>query len=154
GGRLPILAWDQAGLGARRAVTAPCSESDNTTSNIVPLPDKRLFVTKTNPCIVMLMEDGLGRWKPRAPNADFRGQWDTFSVSADGAIVDFGFGAGGTMPLRFDLSAGVLSEPTVGDGRTEPRWDDAPNLRIEQWKDEYSPTLNGKTIPLKAGEWS
>jgi len=153
-GALPILAWDAAGLGARRAIAAPCSESDNTTTNLVPLSDKRLFVTKANPCIVMLKEDGSADWKPRAPNADFRSQWDTFSVSANGAIVDFGFGIGGAMPLRFDLGAGILSELKAPDGRTNPRRPNAPNLEVEQWKNQYSPTLNGNTIPLKPGEWS
>jgi WD40 repeat protein len=153
-GNLPILTWDAAGLGARRAIAARCSESDNTTTNVVPLSDKRLFVTKANPCIAMLKEDGSGDWKPRAPNADFRAQWDTFSVSENGAIVDFGFGAGGTMPLRFDLEAGILSELKVPDGRTHPRRPDALNLKIEQWRNQESPIVNGKKIALKAGEWS
>jgi WD40 repeat protein len=153
-GNVPVLTWDAAGLGARRAIAAPCSENDNTATNIVPLSDKRLFVTKANPCIVMLKEDGSGAWKPRAPNADFRAQWDTFSVSADGAIVDFGFGVGGTKPLRFDLSTGILSELKVPDGSTHPRRSDALNLKIEHWRNQESPTFNGKKIPLKAGEWS
>jgi WD40 repeat protein len=153
-GDLPILAWSAAGLGARRVMAANCSESDDTTTNVVPLADKRLFVTKANPCIMMLKDDGSSDWTPRAPNADFRAQWDTFSVSADGAIVDFGFGAGGTMPLRFDLGDRVLSELKAPDGRTQPRRQDAPNTKIEQWKNQYSPTLNGTTIPLKVGEWS
>jgi len=153
-GDVPILTWDAAGLGARRAIAAPCSESDNTTTNIVPLSDSRLFVTKANPCIVMLKEDGSDGWKPRAPNADFRAQWDTFSVSTNGAIVDFGFGVGGTMPLRFDLNAGSLSALKVPDGSTRPRRSDALNLKIEQWRNQESPIFNGKKISLKAGEWS
>ena len=154
-GLLPILTWDAAGLGARRAISARCSENDNTTTNIVPLPGKRFFVTRANPCFAMLDGDGSGGWRSRAPNADFREQWDTFSVSVDGAIVDFGFGVGGMIPLRFDLGAGVLSErKEPPDGRTHPRRQQAPNVKVEQWKNQYSPTANGKTIPLKPGEWS
>ena len=82
-------------------------------------PDQRLFVAKASPCIMMLKRDGSVDWKPRAPNADFRAQWDTFSVSANGAIVDFGYGVGGNMPLRFDLAAGELIR-SHGIGRPHP----------------------------------
>jgi hypothetical protein len=47
----------------------------------------------------------------------FRNQKETFSVSADGTIIDFSF-EGGKSPFRFDLRALKLSDQRPADGRT------------------------------------
>jgi outer membrane protein assembly factor BamB len=57
----------------------------------------------------------------------------------------------GASPLRFDLRALKLTDssadgPTVRAKRT--------GLAIEQWRDEYSPTLDGKLIDLPTNERS
>ena len=54
----PIFAWDQAGRGTRRAISAKCATYDSTTMSLVPLPAGRLFVDKGNPCFTMLKPDG------------------------------------------------------------------------------------------------
>jgi uncharacterized caspase-like protein/WD40 repeat protein len=144
----PILAWGAAGRGVRRSIFAKCGGTDNTTVGLAPLPDGRLFVVKGNPCVMMLKPDGSVDWDHPTPNADFRGQEDTISVSADGTIVDFGYGEYGRMPLRLDLGAGELSDRGASDGRTRPRVQNAPNIKIENWLAQHSPTLNGKPLTL------
>jgi hypothetical protein len=64
-GNLPVLAWDQAGRGTRRAIEAKCAESDNNTTALVSLPAGRLLVAKFNPCFTVLKADGAVLWADR-----------------------------------------------------------------------------------------
>jgi WD40 repeat protein len=148
----PVLAWDGDGLARRRAFSARCAGSDNTTTGLAPLPDGRLFVAKSNPCLTMLITDGAVQWTHGPPGGDFRDQGTAFAVSADGAVVDFGFDQFGKSPLRFDVSALKLSAPAPGDGRTSPPKLDAP--RIEDWQYSEHPKLDGKAIALESIERS
>jgi WD40 repeat protein len=88
---LRVLAWANAGRGARRALPA----ASNTVSAMAALPDGRLLVATQNPFLELLEPDGRPRWAHPSPKADFRNQQDHLAVSADGTIVDFGFELGG-----------------------------------------------------------
>jgi hypothetical protein len=114
----PVLAWGQAGHGTRRAITAMCTERDDTTLALVSLPAGRLLVARANPCFTMLNADGTVLWAHRPAGGDFRDQWKTFSVSDDGTVIDFGFEEGGKSPLRFDLR--LSSCPINGPRMTSP----------------------------------
>jgi WD40 repeat protein len=150
----PVLAWDRAGRGTRRAITAKCAESDDTTMALVSLPAGGLLVAKNFPCFSMLKADGAVLWAHRPPNGDFRAEGKAFAVSADGTITDFGFELFGKSPLRFDLRALKLSEQWPADDRTRPPKQDG--LRIEDWDNSRNPKLDGKPIELDALEasWS
>src|ERR1700730_11423182 len=54
----PVLTWDQAGHGTRRAISAKCAKSDTITSALVSFPAGRLLVAKHSPCFTMLNADG------------------------------------------------------------------------------------------------
>jgi len=144
-GNRPVLAWDQAGRGTRRAITAKCAEFDNTTMTLVSLPAGRLLVGK-GICFTLLKADGAPLWAHRAPGGDFRDEGKTFSVSPDGTIIDFGFEQFGKSPLRFDFRALKLSDQWPADDRTWPPKQDG--LRIEDWIHSYDPKLDGKPIKL------
>jgi len=96
-----VLAWEDAGRGARLALPA----TNNSVMALAALPDDRLLVATADPFLELLEPDGRHRWAHSSPNADFRYQRDRLAVSADGAIVDFGFEVRGKSPLRFDLRA-------------------------------------------------
>jgi len=151
-GNMPVLAWDQAGRGTRRAVETKCAESDDATTALVSLPAGRLLVAKGNPCFAMLKADGGVLWAHRPPGGDFRDQEKTFSVSADGTVIDFGFEQFGKSPLRFDLGALKLSDQWPVDDRTRPPRQDG--LKIEDWHNSYRPKLDGQRIELDALERS
>jgi WD40 repeat protein len=151
-GNLPVLAWDQAGRGTRRAITAKCAETDDASTNLVSLPAGRLLVAKGNPCFSMLQADGGVLWAQRPAGGDFRNQEKTFSVSADGTVIDFGYKAFGKSPLRFDLGALKLSNQWPADDRTRPPRQEG--LRVEGWVNLYHPTLDGKPIQLEEFERS
>ena len=151
-GNRPVMTWDQAGRGTRRAITAKCGESDDTTTALVALPGGRLLVAKGNPCFTMLQANGGVVWTRRPPGADFRAREKTFSVSADGTAIDFDFEQSGKSPLRFDLRALKLSNQWPTDDRIRPPRQDG--LRIEDWYMSERPKLDGKPIALDALERS
>jgi hypothetical protein len=73
-------------------------------------------------------------------------------VSADGTIVDFGFELRGKSPLRFDLRGRKLSGDPPADRQTIPA--KQAGLAVERWRNDFSPTLDGKPIELDPYERS
>ena len=148
GGTFPVLAWANAGRGARRALPA----ASNSVSGLAALPDGRLLVATQDPFLELLEPDGRPRWAHASPTADFRDQGDRLRVSADGTIVDFGFEVSGKSPLRFDLRARKLSSDPPADQQTIPA--KQAGLAVERWRNNLSPTLDGNPIKLEPNERS
>ena len=146
----PVLIWDQAGRGTRRAITAKCAESDSNTTALVSLPTDRLLVSKYNTCFSMLKADRTVLWAHRSPGGDFREQGKAFAVSTDGTIIDFGFEQFGKSPLRFDVRTRKLSNQWPLDDLTRPPRQDG--LRIEGRFFQSNPKLNGKAFLLDPSE--
>jgi WD40 repeat protein len=145
----PVLAWAGAGAGERRALQAG---TDYTITGLAVLPGGALLVAAADPFLAVLEADGRVRWAHSSPNADFRVQNKTLAISAEGAIVDFGFELLGKSPLRFDVRARKLSHDPPADDRTSnPKQDGLP---IEHWENEDHPTLDGQPIELKLYELS
>lgn len=149
-GSQPDFAWDQAGHGTRRAIKAKCAGSNDATMALVSLPEGRLLVVKGTPCFALLKADGGVLWAHRPPGGDLRDQQKTFSVSADGTVVDFGFEPRGKSPLRFNLGALKLSNEWPADDRTKPPGQEG--LKIEDWSETDHPKLDGKPIEHEAWE--
>src|ERR1700731_4790724 len=81
-GGFQVLAWDHAGRGKRRALSA-CGNVDSV-MGLASLPTGRLMVATAHPCIAVLEPDGSVHWAHGKPGADFRDQQGTLAVSADG----------------------------------------------------------------------
>ena len=62
---------------------------------LLTTPTGELIIVKSNPCLTRLSRGGEIVWAVHSPIGDFRGQAKTFSVSADGATVDFDFDGSG-----------------------------------------------------------
>ena len=170
GGFLVLLAWDRAGLGREKRSTYCQSES---ASGLDALPDGRILISTVFPCLGVLNRDGGSLWTRDSPLPDFRAQFDKIRVSADGAVVDFGFGdVPGTVkplkvlkdggrafndelgtPLRFDVRSLKLSRPDSSDNATfAPKQDGLP---LSDWRFSYAPVLAGRPLPLEGGpSWS
>jgi WD40 repeat protein len=147
GNQNPVLAWADAGHGARRTLPA----TRNPVAGLAALPDGGLFVATQDPFVELLAPDGRLRWVHPPPKANFRGQHDTLAVSTDGSIVDFGFEYQGKSPFRFDLRALKLSGDPPADQRTIPAKQAGVDAR--RWRSS-SPTLDGKPIALEPYERS
>jgi WD40 repeat protein len=148
GRRRFVLAWANAGRGERRSLPA----GTNTISGLVALPENRLLVAAQDPFLALLETDGTPRWAHSSPTADFRTQYNTLAVSADGTIVDFGFERWVKSALRIDLRALKLSRDPPADHQTIPA--KQAGLAVEGWLNKFSPTLDGKPIKLQRTEAS
>jgi len=146
GDTVQVLAWSDAGAGARRALPA----ATGVINGLVPLPGGDLLVAAEGPWLGRLA-DGGPRWVHGSPIADFTGQFHDLSVSSDGTQIDFGFASRGKIPARFDLKSLTLQLDPPHDGRTAPPRQDA--LKIEGWLVDR-PTLAGKPLPLASYDTS
>jgi WD40 repeat protein len=144
----PILAWANAGRGARRVLPA----ATNAIGALGPLPDGGLLVATQDPMLEVLEPEDRPRWLNPSPKADLRNQRDKLAVSADGTIVDFGFEQFGKSPLRFDLRSLKLSHDPAADQQMIVR--KQVGLPVEGWLNGFSPTLDGKAIELEPYERS
>jgi WD40 repeat protein len=144
----PVLGWADSGHGARRTYAT----GGNSVSGLAALPNNALAVAMQDPAVAVIEPSGTRRWVHTSPVADFAGQYDKLSVSADGTIVDFGFSRFGQSPLRFDLHSPRLSpEPSADNLTLRPI---QTGLSVEGWLNGLSPTLDGKPIELLQHEVS
>jgi hypothetical protein len=120
----------------------------------VPLPGGDLLVASTDPWLGRLASDGTPRWQHGPPAADFRYgvTIKRLFVSADGERIGFYFDVFGKSPAHFDLTSRELILGSATDAGMEvPR---QTGLPVENWKDQYNPTLGGKPLPLEPYEMS
>ena len=151
GGFRPVVAWADGGRGARRLLTAG---SADTVMSLKPLPDGALLVAAADPHWAVLDTAGTVRTAQPAPLADLRNQDETLAVSADGAVVDFGYRVWGAQPARLDLHALTLVPGRPDDGTTAVPRHQQPELVIDGWEGIRHPTLNGTPLPLDRYETS
>ena len=146
----PVIAWADAGAGARRSLAASASMI----MSLVPLADGDLLVAAQDPYLARLApfddDGGTPRWRHGPPQADLRGQHKTLAVGADGGVVDFGYDMFGEAPARFDVAGLALTLPAPADDRTAPPVQDT--LPLADWVNSYRPTLDGAPLPLKPYE--
>jgi WD40 repeat protein len=137
-----LFAWDRSGLGDERRLTY-CA--DDTATGLAALPDRRILVASTAPCLGLMDASGEPVWTVASPILDLRYQTDVMRASQDGQVVDFGFRDLDNVVLRFDVGSLALSVPPPNDGLTfEPNRE---GLTIDGWLNGI-PTLNGRTLPL------
>jgi WD40 repeat protein len=140
--RTLVRVWDGDG----RQLGADIPLADNTIQSLMPCGDAIAFGTD-DPSFGLLRADStvavLG--KSRVP--DMRGKLrDSFAVSTDGLRLRFGLEPGLRRPVVFDLAAGTLGD--APQALPDLIAADISGLKVEDWQDEYHPTLDGKPITL------
>jgi WD40 repeat protein len=144
-----IIAWGDAGSGTPRVIPV----AHDMITGLAPLPSGELLVSAADPSLVLLEGNGRALWSSQRIKADFRDQYENFSVSRDGTLIDFGFMQHGTQRARFDLRKRVLTSDPPLDGRTvTPRLDGGP--RVSGWLNTTNPKLNGGSLKLAPYEHS
>ena len=147
GDKKSVVVWSGAGRGERW--TFPASPA--TILDVASLPDGGIFVVTAGPDLAVFEFDGRLRWRHEIPIARFLNQKRLFSVSANGASVDFGFEQFGKAPFRFDVQALTLTANPNSRDLAPPI---QTGLEIEDWDNSYGPTIDGKPISLKFRELS
>ena len=141
----PVVAWDDAGRGARRLLTAG---NQATVVSLEPLSDGALLVVAGDPHWAVLNADGTVRSVQPRPLADWRAQHDTLAVSADGAVIDFGYQMWGEQPARINLHTLKLLVGSLEDGITHRPQHQRSGLVVAGWENTNNPTLNGVPLTL------
>ncbi|MGI9492644.1 MAG: WD40 repeat domain-containing protein, partial [Geminicoccaceae bacterium] len=144
----PVVSWPEVGAGAREE----WSHAKSTVMSLLPLDDGGLLLAAADPYLGRLAADGQALWEHHQPNADFRGQRDVFTVSADGLTVDFGYRVWGEAPARFDLQSLSLTSGSIDGGATQKPIQEG--LDITNWEHTFTPLLDGELLPLKRYERS
>jgi WD40 repeat protein len=136
-----VVVWDLAGAGSRRMLPA----GQNTVVSLTSLTGGDLLVAAADPWLARLRPDGTPSWVRGPPDVDFRGQAATFSVSADGTLVDFEYGLPSKLRARFDLVARSLQQAPK-DTRTAPPRLSGPGVLVAGWQNTPRPALNGQAL--------
>ena len=121
--------------------------ADNTVLDFAPLPDGALLFAASGPSWGVLDVAGAIRLRYDPAIADLRGT-DRLRLSPDARQVGFVDGRSGTV-RSFDLASRSLGGDitSLQPGRTT-------GLKIERWKSDRSPALNGKPVELAPYEMS
>lgn len=124
--------------------------SQQTIMSMVPLPDGRILMGSFDPYWGIISESGT--WQPvqSPPIADFRDQTALFSVSDNGAVVQFGYQVFGKEPWHFSLSGRRLEEGP--DSRALAP--DMTSVSVENWRNSQSPAAGGTRLDLERYEMS
>ncbi len=146
-----MFAWDGGGLGDERRMTY-CGPQP--ASGVDAMPDGRILVASTLPCLGLMDARGEPIWTIGSPLRDFRGEDQGLKVSGDGSLVDFVSSdptSASVSPadpnLRFDLRALKLSSAPPNDGLTfAPQRE---GLTIDGLRNGTRPTLGGQALPLQ-----
>ena len=145
-----VRRWADGGRGAYEDVAL----SGSTIMDLRPLADGGLAFGTADPSLGVLDPDGQILWRKDPAQPDFWNQYDRPAASADGARIVFDFEQYGNSPAAFDIAARRLTpDPEPDPALTTPRTE-APGLEIVDWKDQFTPTLNGARLPLKQYERS
>jgi hypothetical protein len=147
-GNFPVFSWSQGGAGPRKLL----AETKDTVQALVALPN-RDFLVADQARLTRLGSDGARRWTQQSPIADFRGQADRLTVSADGARVGFGYESSLASPALFNMAIRTLLLGWNFDDELAVA--NQTNLNIENWfNNSYPPTLDGKMLGLEPFETS
>jgi WD40 repeat protein len=146
--RHPVRIWD--GNGRQLGTDIPLA--DNTVQSLMPCGDAIAFGA-SDPSFGLLRADStvavLG--KSRVPDMRIKLR-DSFTVSTDGLRLRFGLEEGLKRPIVFDLAAGTLGD--APQALPDLSAADTSSLKVENWEDNYNPTLDGKPITLDQYEES
>lgn len=143
-GESPIYRWSQQGRGSLRRASA----AQGRIGYMVPLPGGKMAYAAEDPAIGVLELDGKKSMFLASDIADFRFGYDALRVSIDGSIVQFPYRQGGQHSGFFSVPAKSLlsrSAPTKG---LQPPLMQAPEFKVEGWKNSYQPVINGKPLTL------
>ena len=145
----PLLRWSQQGQGTRESWPA----ADNIIIGIQPLADGGVLVGTGDPTLMRLDASGKTRWQHRPQLVDFRGQRgkNSIQLANNGSRVRFGYQQWGEEPVGFDLQRLLLERSIDAHGLAGA---DTQSLKVEDWENEYSPSVSGQSLALDQWETS
>ncbi len=152
-GNYLIRCWSQGG----QVIPSDWIASNNTIIQLRFLQNGDLVYGTGNPSWGILDSEGQKKQEHVAPIADYRTTGrgennlpeqdpETFRVSYDGSVVQFGFEQGGSHPARFSLNQQLLLLYPSPDSSLQLA--DTTSLNITDWRQNFHPKLNGTVLPF------
>ncbi|MDP8239705.1 MAG: caspase family protein [Candidatus Hatepunaea meridiana] len=148
GGNRPIRIWSDGGRGSYQDLNGP----DNTILHLLPFGDGVAFGS-ADPAFGTLNRSGEQTMFKGSAIADYRDNHSGFLTSRDGSEVQFGFKVWGKRPARFSVTDRSLILNPTEVSLSKPITSSS-QIKVENWKNEYDPTLHGAPIKLKKHEMS
>ena len=117
-----FFTWGNGGIGVEERHNYCAQES---ASGVNALPNGTVLVASMAPCVSLLNARGEPVWTVASPVLDFS-NYSSLKTSADGKVIDFGYGSAGTPEIRFNL--GRLSQP-MSSPPPDDKLTSAPELK-------------------------
>jgi WD40 repeat protein len=150
----PVLSWPASGRGAVRVWRA----ASNTVADLLALPGGRLAFGAQDPAVGVFETNGDVLWRHTPDTIDHRSSQPNFRVSADGALVQFGFntlttqGSWDRRLAHFAVADRQFAFDRAPDASLSvPR---TTGLNIRDWENSENPRLDSRALPLDQGEIS
>ncbi|MGA2641802.1 MAG: caspase family protein, partial [Spirochaetia bacterium] len=140
--------WSGAGTGPYKDVKPG---GTNLIVNLEAMPGGGLLVGEADPFWAVLDASGTPETSMGAPIIDFRNGEQTFKLGPGGRALSFNSKEGSSSSLRFDTSTRSLVSDSPPSDWNFP---DTTSLKVGNWKDSSSPSLDGKPLTLEKHEGS
>ena len=127
------------------------SGAENTIMHILPLQNGGIVFGSYDPAFGVLSSSGKRILFQSAAIADHRNNQEGFRLSKDGKTVRFGYEQWGKSPAVFDSDVRNFLSENAASGLGSP---DMKSLNITDWKNTYTPKLNGTPLKLDQYEMS
>jgi len=130
--------------------------ADNTISHIIPLKKGGIAYGATSPAFGVIdpKDDRIIYVTPSI--ADYRDNREKFLVSDDSSTLQFGYEIGGKSPARFSIKDRLLDSElrVLTSELLLPPLTSSEGINITDWRNNYTPKLNGTPLSLEQYEMS
>jgi WD40 repeat protein len=148
-GGSPAVRWANGGRGTRDEFRT----ADDTLMGLTALRNGAIAFVSGDPAVGLVAPDGKQAWFHGPPLAIYRGLANGFQLSRDATRVAFAYLLDGRSPAWFSLRERSLKPEQfpAAQGAMPPV---TQGLPITDWKNDLSPKLSGKSLPLSEYEQS
>lgn len=148
----PVRVWTNGGRGPASNLPAAAQ----TIMSLVPLQDGGVAFGAGDPSYGLIDAQGRRTLFQGPTIADFRGVFSgAWCLSPDGKTIEYGYEVWGKNPAHFVVASRALAVVQAGgDKALAPPLISAPGLTVSDWKDSFSPEVNGKPLVLDQHETS
>ncbi len=147
-GKRQIRIWDKRGRGSYQDLDI----SNDTITDIKTRPGGGFFVSASDPMLAAYNNQGQQIFINRSSTPDYRDNNQGFLTSNDGSRVKFGYSQWGEEPASIDLSQRLLTLNPSFDPALESAITSSQRLKLRDWKNSPTPTLNGISLQLSRYE--
>lgn len=145
-----LLRWDTSDFSKSPLVIRT---GNSPLTGLTPLPNGAMAWSANDPAWGLVDTSGKATILGHSPISDFRGADDSFRLSADGHVVQFGASAMGTSLMLFDVRSALLSAQ-LADGNELLSPVTEGDIVVENWWHSSNTSHPSKLLALEIGDVS